>query len=150
MPPRSKLTPEVKQILEEALAAGLTKKLSAQLAGIGESTLHQWLREADQDDEKAALAQSLKKAEAVSAAHSLAVINQAAQEGSWQAAAWKLERRHGYRKDEPVNRELQLEAAEEEAIDLSTPEGRAAVLETLEALPQELILDALNRKSVGG
>ena len=51
-----------------------------------------------------------KKAEARCCVGSLAIIQKAAQEGTWQAAAFLLERRFGYHKDGPPPVQITIDA----------------------------------------
>ena len=142
----AKMTPEVKQRLIEGIRLGLSNKLAAQYAGISERTFYYWLEQArDGDNEKLQLLQDIKRAEAQSAAHALATIKKAAQEGTWTAAAWMLERRHGYRR-EPIEPEVIPES--EQLGDPNTKEGRAQIIEHVSELPEEIIIAALNRRSV--
>lgn len=82
----TKRTPEREQRLLEALRAGNTRKAACHYAGIGEETFARWLRIGDFGD-------SVKKAEADAEVRHVANIARAAQEGTWQASAWWLERR---------------------------------------------------------
>ena len=139
-----KLNETTKGRLIEGIRLGMTNKLAAAYAGISESTFYLWLQQArDGDEEKSDLLESLKRAEAESAAHSLAVIKKAAQDGSWQAAAWGLERRHGYKR-EVVLEEPSVKT--EELVDPNTTEGREAIVANIAELPEDLILAALNRR----
>ena len=56
-------------------------------------------RDEDQDSEYAQFVRDVDLAEAQGAIKALALIQSAAMNGSWQAAAWLLERRHGYRRE---------------------------------------------------
>ena len=79
---------------------------------------------------------------AVPQLQALATINQAGHDGSWQAHAWLLERRHkGYRRDAPQEPQ-NLESLEEE---VQTPEQ---IIEAIAELPEEILVAALNRRSV--
>ena len=139
----SKLKPEIKKRLVEGIRLGLTNKLAAAYAGISESTFYLWMQQAREgDQEKIELSESLKKAEAQSAAHSLAVIKKAAQDGTWTAAAWMLERRHNFRRDAVEEPEL---VDTTELVDPTTAEGRAAIIAHVAELPDDIILAALNR-----
>jgi len=71
----------------EALAAGHARWPAAALAGIGGTTLARWISE---DPE---LAARIAQAEAQAEIDHLSVITRAAESGTWQAAAWWLERR---------------------------------------------------------
>lgn len=123
----------------------MTNKLAAAYAGIGESTFYLWMSQArDGDPEKLELLESLKRAEAESAAHSLAVIKKAAQDGTWQAAAWVLERRHNFRKEIVVE---EADIQSEDLVDPNTNEGREAIVANIAELPEDLILAALNRRT---
>jgi hypothetical protein len=139
-----KLTPETKARLVEAIKLGMTNKLAASYAGISESSFYKWRdKAAAGDKEMIQLFQSLKRAEAASAAHSLAVIKKAAQDGTWTAAAWMLERRHNFRK-EAVHEPIQA-VDTSELVDPTTAEGRAAIIAHVAELPDDIILAALNR-----
>jgi hypothetical protein len=83
-----KYTPERIKRLTEAISLGSTRKLAAQYAGIDEDTLRAW--EKRYPEFKA----SLREAEGRAVVGWLAKIEKAANDGTWQAAAWKLERLH--------------------------------------------------------
>lgn len=71
-----------------ALRLGATHRIAAQCAGIGVSTMRDWIRD------KPMFAESVAEAEAYGAVLMLERITAAANEGTWQAAAWLLERRY--------------------------------------------------------
>jgi transposase len=92
---RSKLTPAVQAAFVQAIRVGATYKLACLYSGISEDTLARWRRLGEEGRPPYAdFAESLKAAEGEAAVGWLAKIEQAAMEGSWQAAAWKLERRY--------------------------------------------------------
>lgn len=88
----SKLTPKVQADVCSALKAGATLRMAAQFAGIDVSTLHRWM--ASTRSPYREFREAVKAAEAHGDVGSLAVIQNAARNGTWQAAAWLLERRH--------------------------------------------------------
>jgi transposase len=70
-----------------ALTAGNTRRAAAVYGGIGENTFGDWMRRfRDFRD-------AIEKAEAEAEVRAVAQIAQAAQSGTWTAAAWWLERR---------------------------------------------------------
>lgn len=83
----TKYTPErVKKIID-AIKVGATHELAASYAGINQDTLTDWKkRYSDFSD-------AIKEAEGGAAIKWLALIDKAAVK-TWQAAAWKLERRY--------------------------------------------------------
>lgn len=82
----TKRTQETISKILQAIEMGATKRLASLYAGIDISTFMDWQARFPDFSEQ------VKKAEAKSALRWLAKIEQAANEGSWQAAAWKLER----------------------------------------------------------
>ncbi len=82
----AKYTEETIGRLEQALAMGAKFHLACKYAGITEETLSQWRKR------KPGFTERLQKAQGSAAVKWLAVIEKAAQSGTWQAAAWKLER----------------------------------------------------------
>jgi hypothetical protein len=149
--PASKLNDDVVSRLSFALRQGSTYDLAAQYAGICRKTLYSWLCKAnDGDDAYLPVLHAVKSAEAFGALDMLQIITESAASGSWQAAAWLLERRHGYRKDTHLS--LSTEAADDTEltiVDPDAPDGRALVIEHVAQLPEDLILAALNLKNAG-
>ena len=98
------LTPEVEKNICDGLRLGMTLEFAAQYAGIGWSTAKAWRqkgradREAGRDTIFSAFLAATERAMARVVATHLATIHKAAQAGTWQASAWVLERRFGYRK----------------------------------------------------
>ena len=88
MPRPPKLTSDVQKRITDALAIGCTYKLAAQYGGVTYETLNQWRKT------KPEFSQAIENAEARAVVGWLARIEQAANAGEWQAAAWKLERRY--------------------------------------------------------
>jgi len=82
----TKKTNETMDRVIQAIEMGATRKVAVLYAGIGESTLYEMLNEFPD------FAERLKASEGKRAVRWLSVIERAAQDGSWQAAAWKLER----------------------------------------------------------
>lgn len=90
MPGRKPLTLDDarRKRLLDALAMGATKRLAAAACGVSEDTLARWRKA------HPGLQADMDQAEAQGAVQALAVIKQAAASGTWQAAAWLLERRY--------------------------------------------------------
>tara|TARA_R110000823_G_scaffold83274_4_gene187994 strand:+ start:1208 stop:1651 length:444 start_codon:yes stop_codon:yes gene_type:complete len=142
----TKLTDETQAKFSEGIRLGMTYKLAAAYCGISEAVVYKWKREAEAGHERQMeFVKAIKGAEGVNAAKALACIERAAQDGSWQAAAWILERRHEYRRESVI---IEPQVDLEEVVDPTTKEGREAILEELANLPQDLILAALNRRNM--
>lgn len=88
MAARSKLTPDVQERICQAIAIGATYDLAAKYGGVDYRTFHRW-RESNRQ-----FCQAVEDAEGRAVVGWLAKIEKAANEGAWQAAAWKLERRY--------------------------------------------------------
>ena len=109
----SKLTPELQEEICESIRAGNYIETSAARAGVHKASLYDWLKKAgvELDRVRRGKAEGLsfkvseraqpyvrfldavKKAEAEAEARDVATIAKAA-EKQWQAAAWRLERKH--------------------------------------------------------
>jgi transposase len=83
----TKYTEERATKILQAIKLGATYRLACMYAGISEDTFARWRTKAD-------FADKLLEAEGSASVQWLAKIEAAASEGTWQAAAWKLERRY--------------------------------------------------------
>lgn len=102
----SKLTPQVTQQIVQALQAGNYQDVAASYAGISKGTFYSWMDRGrierdrqgsglDPDETEAPFLEflnAIETARAQSEVRAVALINKAAQGGTWQAAAWFLER----------------------------------------------------------
>ena len=84
----SKYTDELVTKLCQAIELGATYELACNYAGITFETFRQWR------EKKPEFAARVHEAEGKATVKWLAKIEQAATDGAWQAAAWKLERRY--------------------------------------------------------
>jgi hypothetical protein len=82
-----KITEEHITIVETALSKGFPYAMIADLLGVAKSTLSTFL------SARPHISERLKKAEALHITRALEVIDRAAEKGTWQAAAWRIERR---------------------------------------------------------
>ena len=107
----SKLNELVIQTLEKAFSFGMTTTLSCQHAGVSVSTYQTWMGRGkyEEDTIYSELYKRVKKAESNHALSNLALIQKAAKEGTWQASAWLLERKHGYHKQQDPLIEVNLD-----------------------------------------
>lgn len=109
----SKLTPEIHNRIVAAIQRGSYVETAAQMAGIQKFTYYEWLKrgkavqamldEAHEDEQPDITAHDANcvnfsnavfRAMAEAEVRDLTAIDNAAQQGTWQAAAWKLERKH--------------------------------------------------------
>lgn len=116
----SKFEKEKLDLICKAVEVGATRKLAAMAAGIDVSTLYAWLQKGRNSTDPNCLfkefSDNIKKAEGFSALRDLYIIT-AASENDWRAAAWRLERRHGY----VVGQSHQIEApVEANELDIKT------------------------------
>lgn len=94
---KPKLTPEVQERLINALLAGNYVETACEYAGISRSIYYSWLAEAEKPRAKKEfleLKDAVGKARAEAEMRNVSKIQKAADKGSWQAAAWWLERSH--------------------------------------------------------
>tara|TARA_Y100000401_G_C8322545_1_gene226262 strand:- start:276 stop:728 length:453 start_codon:yes stop_codon:yes gene_type:complete len=116
---RSKLTREVQDRIVKGLKLGLTYEHAAAYAGIDRATLYRWLargrRDADNGEKSifSEFCDAIKESEGLAAAQCMARIVKAAEGGTWQASAWILERRFGYRQ----HQEVSINVDEEESLE---------------------------------
>lgn len=98
------LTPEVAEIIVDAMRAGNFLETAAALAGVSVSSVRNWIR-AGNHDTTPKLAEFAKDVRQARAQAEIADLNHIRKDPSWQAAAWRLERRHpkrwGRRRYEP-------------------------------------------------
>ena len=130
----TKLTQETIDKICLAIRAGNYAKIAAQMAGIGESTYYEWLgiaKEPDCDALFTELAESIKRAEADAEVAAVALIRQAANNGSWQAAGWLLERKNGERWGRNDKIRQEITGLNGGPIELTIEEARKVVLEFL-------------------
>lgn len=95
----SKFTPDTITRLANAIRMGATYDLACKYAGISYETFNDWRNgkafpQGTTADEKAQFSHAIQKAEGDAAIGWLTKIEAAANDGAWQAAAWKLERRY--------------------------------------------------------
>ena len=93
---KSKLTQELIKEAYKLVAAGNYVKDIYPILGIDESTWYRWLSEGEKAKSglKREFYETIKKAEKDAIARNVALIQRAAQDGNWQAAAWWLERKY--------------------------------------------------------
>ena len=84
----TKYTPQTVKKITDALRMGATYELACGYAGIHYDTFNDWR------EKKPEFSAAIKEAEGAAAVGWLAKIEKAANDGEWQAAAWKLERRY--------------------------------------------------------
>lgn len=95
-----KLTPEIQDRICAAIRQGNYQETAAKFAGIGETTFYRWLDEGSKEDSDEIFQQfreAVEKAKADAEVRDISLIDKAATDGSWQAAAWKLERKYPHR-----------------------------------------------------
>ena len=146
---KTKCTAKTIARVAEGMRIGMTVELAAQYGGISKDTFYRWLKLANDptaDKVFSDFSDAIKAAEADNAARCLLVIDDAANDGSWQAAAWMLERRHKYQRQAAVQVESTAEP-QMEIVDTTAADGRAMVIEHVAQLPEDLILAALNLKN---
>ena len=85
---RSKYTPDVVNRILDAISKGATYELACHYGGIAKDTFYNWL------NTKPDFSDAIKNAEGSAVVKWLEQIDKAAEGGTWQAAAWKLERRY--------------------------------------------------------
>lgn len=91
----SKLTPDVQKKIIEAISLGNYQDVASQYAGIDRATFYRWMEKGKRDDADplyADFAHAVDEAKASAEVRAVVIINRAASEGTWQAAAWWLER----------------------------------------------------------
>ena len=88
MPRKIVLDETRKDRLLEALRLGATLRMAAAACGVSEDTLARWRQHHPE------LQAEIETAESIAALDALNTIRLAAQGGTWQAAAWLLERRY--------------------------------------------------------
>ncbi len=91
----TKLTPDVQRRIVTAIKQGATYELASHYGGITYKTFNEWMKQGESDSEGlfCEFREAIKKAEGEAAVKWLRVIENAGRE-SWQAMAWKLERRY--------------------------------------------------------
>ncbi len=90
----TKFTEETIQDVLHAISLGSPYELACDYAGISYELFRQWHRRAENGEEVfIVFVDRVKKAQGVAAVKWLTKIDKAMEE-QWQAAAWKLERRH--------------------------------------------------------
>ncbi len=91
----SKLTPELQERLVALIRAGNYVETAVLLVGLSKQTFYEWLRKGREQKrgKYAAFADAIERAAAEADERDLRRIDEAADKGVWQAAAWRLERR---------------------------------------------------------
>jgi transposase-like protein len=119
-----KLTKELIKKAHGYISQGHYAIVVCSYLGISEATYYKWIQKAkeDQQNEKQSIYveffESVKEAEAIAEMKHIENIKQASDEGTWQASAWYLERKH---KDRWSNKqEVQLSGNPEQPLVIKT------------------------------
>ena len=129
----TKLNQATHDKIVKAIAAGAYAIVAAKAAGVSETTYYRWLEQGSKPDASPAFRafwESVKEAEAAAEIANVALIRQAAQAGTWQAAAWYLERKHSDRWGRTSK--LQAELSGPNGDPIQVEDTRAALLALLD------------------
>ena len=129
-----KLTPALQERLVTAIQVGNYAKVAAEMVGIGETTFYRWMEEgADPKGRKIfrEFRESIKRAEAEAEVSNVATVRLAANGGTWQAAAWYLERKHFDRWGRKDKVQQEISGPNGAPVSISLEEAKKAVLEFL-------------------
>lgn len=92
---KSKLTPQLQEKIVSLISAGNYIRTACVAVGIDEDTYFRWLKRAKKGEKPYTdFAEAIKKAEAAAEVLYLNRIRKAADDGTWVAAAWFLERKY--------------------------------------------------------
>lgn len=93
----SKLNDDVQKVIVDALVRGNFQNVAAELAGVDNATICRWMEKGQREEPEFARYREFREAILVANAEAqdaqITRINRAARDGTWQAAAWLLERR---------------------------------------------------------
>jgi hypothetical protein len=134
-----KLTEELIEKLSMVVRHGAYIETAAAFCGIHKDSLYRWLKIAASDDATELhhkLNDALKRALADAEIRDLSVITKAAQEGIWQAAAWRLERKHPERWGRHARVEVQHSGVDGRPIEIA---DRSEALKKILADPAVLV-----------
>ena len=132
---KTKLTKELQDRMVMAIQAGNFAKVAAEMVGIGETTFYRWLEEGEKPEGRKIyreFRESIKRAEAQAEVANVARIRQAADDGTWQAAAWYLERKHSERWGRKDRIAQEISGPNGSAVTISLEEAKKAVLAFLD------------------
>ena len=101
---KSKLNPESLKRIVSAIELGATYQIAAEAGGVSRATLHNWLKRGKNGTTKTYkdFYEEFSRAESRGALALLGKVRSHSVK-DWKAAAWMLERRHGYRRDTPID-----------------------------------------------
>jgi hypothetical protein len=93
----TKCTPEAKKMMLYAISKGAPYQLACDYAGVHITTFLNWKAKAEEEKIPSYVEffKELKQTQGATAIHWLEKIDEAMEDGTWTAAAWKLERRQG-------------------------------------------------------
>lgn len=134
----SKLTPERRKRIMDAIRAGSPKMHAAAAAGVSRETLRTWERRGEQPDAPAeyrAFLADLREAEAAGIVAMAATVTAAAR-SDWRAAAWLLERRapDEYGRRDRIEHSGRVDSEQTVRVDPGDPEVQAKARELAELL----------------
>ncbi len=141
----SKFVPEAAAVVRAHVRRGSPRHIAANAAGLGRSTLMRWMARGKKElrGKFRDFWDALKKAEAEMVIELVQRINAAAERGTWQAAAWTLERRYP---EEFSTHGRELAALRKEVVELrkkvppEEPEGNSNLMAVLDKLHAEIQL----------
>ena len=135
-----KLNPKLQERFCHAVRLGMRYQDACRYVGISPATFQTWTNRGAMGEEPfARFTGAVKEAETEGMLSCLESIERAHKNRDWKAAAWLLERRHGWW----PNHMITTVTEEQTSMDLSTDEGRAEVIAALQALPTELLAEAI-------
>ena len=144
----SKISKEISDAIVENLRLGNYIEHASAACGINKSTLYLWLERGRKEQEKIdaglepnpdeqiflEFSNAVEKAKAEAVSRNVAIIQKSAHHGTWQAAAWWLERSHS--KKWGRQQKVELSGADGGSINVSL-DNKAKLLEFLDAKAPE-------------
>jgi len=135
----TKLDQERTKKIIDLIRAGNYSETAAKASGISPATFYNWMAEGRAAQQKKGklnarekscieFLEAIEKARAEAEARAVAIINKAAMDGTWQAAAWYLERTAGERYGRTQKIEASVEHKEEKPVSELTDDELLAYL----------------------
>lgn len=131
----TKLTPDRQKEICDRVRNGVAGEVAAVASGVNRSTFYMWKQKGERGDKPYCdFLDEVKKAEAEAEERAVKIIVKAALDGTWQASAWFLERKHADRWAKQKEKEVTLG----EALDTIINEVAQGNREVLQAILQAM------------